>query len=70
MAHYPPIPGSRLFRAFCSRCRQPMRITAAMCNLIDQGDAQPHCNECDAGPPPSKAAVLTPRQRSSLGKTS
>ena len=69
---YPAIPGSRLRRAYCSRCREPMRITPAAADAAARAAEPPafFCEQCDPGRGPGdRAAVLTARQRECLGRT-
>lgn len=55
------IPGSRWFRAFCSRCGEPMRV---------QDPTEIHfCSECSPNKPPPAHTGLTYAQRMGLRKT-
>jgi len=49
-----PIPGSRLLRSFCPRCRAPIRVCAS---VIDRGEA-PMCEKCDPHLPPPRPATM------------
>lgn len=67
---FPPMPGSRLLRASCSRCGQVVRINHEMAvRCIKQEDVV-MCRDCSPDQPPSKASVLTPRQVAGLRRTS
>lgn len=67
---FPPMPGSRLLRATCSRCGQIVRINHDMAVRCIKGHDVVMCRECSPGMPPSKASVLTPRQVAGLKRTS
>jgi len=60
-----PIPGSRMFREYCSWCHEPMRTRAP---LSDEKRESAVCTDCEDGCPPLHKG-LTPRQRAKLGKT-
>lgn len=66
---FPPIDGSRLRRAFCRYCQQPIRITLEFGADVLRGREDLECSDCAGGNPKSKAHVITPRQRPGLGKT-
>jgi hypothetical protein len=69
---FPAIPGSRLLRAFCGRCGQPIRIHIDKAVSCVIRNADPMCVDCDEGvekPHTSRASVLTPRQAACLKKT-
>lgn len=56
------IPGSSLFRDYCRRCGEAMRVPESGLDKIN------YCEGCDPKRPGDVSAVLTPRQRASLGK--
>jgi hypothetical protein len=62
-----PIPGSRFYRAYCSRCHVPLRATESQLRAKVRDI---YCEECSPGQPPPAHAGLTPRQRSGLTRTS
>ena len=64
-----PIPGSKLWRAWCARCGAPMRTTETEARLIMAGSELRYCEECSPHRPPPAHTGLTPRQRHKLGKT-
>jgi len=69
---YPRIAGSRLLRAFCARCGEPIRVTPSAAYESAKGSVRIpfHCEQCDPQhQPQDKGAVLTERQRSCLGRT-
>jgi hypothetical protein len=63
LEHGDPIPGSRYFRAFCNRCRTPLRVTEA--RLGEEN----FCEECSPRkPPPAHTGLIYP-QKVKLSKT-
>lgn len=56
--------GSLLWRVWCARCGEPMRV-----NAVD-AKKEHWCEECSPGQPPGYMVSLTPRQKAKLGKTS
>jgi hypothetical protein len=69
-AQFPPIPGSKYHRTWCTRCKEPMRASQEMCAEIMAGRYKLYCETCDPSILLPKEMSLTPRQRASLGKTS
>lgn len=69
-AQFPPIPGSKYHRTWCTRCKEPMRASQEMCAEIMAGRYKLYCEKCDPVILLPKEMSLTPRQRASLGKTS
>ena len=69
-AQFPPIPGSKYHRTWCTRCREPMRATQEMCAEIMAGRFELYCEKCEPSVLLPKAWHLTPRQRQKLDKTS
>lgn len=63
------IPGSRLFRAYCSRCQQPMRVNPG--EVKDRnGELIEHwCESCAPHRESDLSEHLTPRQRHGLKRT-
>lgn len=59
-----PIAGSRFYRAFCSDCQTPMRVTKDVIESLQQNGI--YCGECSPTRPPSHAENMTPRQREKL----
>ena len=59
-----PIPGSRLFRNFCARCGEAIRVEEARRDRTDEG-----CRDCYPDAPPPAHASLTPRQRACVSRT-
>ena len=57
------IPGSRYFRAYCTRCDEPMRV------FQEDVHKENYCEECDPPKLDDHSTNLTPRQRHGLGKT-
>jgi hypothetical protein len=68
-AMFAPICGSKLLRAWCCDCGQPMRISVGHAKEIAQGKAEACCEECNPRRTVDKGNVLTPRQSAALGKT-
>jgi hypothetical protein len=69
-AQFPPIPGSKYHRTWCTRCKEPMRASQEMCAEIMAGRYKLYCEKCDPVLLLPKEMSLTPRQRASIGKTS
>lgn len=67
---FAPMPGSRLLRAFCSRCGQVVRINHDMAVRCIKREDVVMCIDCSPRQPPAKASVLTPRQVAGLRSTS
>jgi hypothetical protein len=66
---FEPIPGSKLLRAKCCDCNEPMRITVAHAKDIAEGKAEACCERCSPRQTLDKANVLTPRQALGLRRT-
>jgi hypothetical protein len=70
---YPPITGSKLRRAWCNRCGEPIRISVeeakkSALRIEDRG-SRPLCRACDPVLTLDKYFSLTERQRVCLGRT-
>jgi len=63
------IPSSKLLRAWCCDCGQPMRITVSHAKDIAEGKGEACCEQCSPRKTIDKANVLTPRQSAALGRT-
>jgi hypothetical protein len=66
---FEPIRGSKLLRAKCCDCGEPMRITFAHAIDVAQGKADACCEQCSPRQTLDKANVLTPRQAMGLRRT-
>jgi len=66
---FAPIRGSKLLRAWCCDCSEPMRISVAHAKEIAQGNAEACCEKCSPRKTIDKANVLTQRQSAALGRT-
>ena len=66
------LPGSRLWRVWCYRCGEPMRVNASDVYIgrADEEVERPHyCGDCAPTRPPAAHTGLTKRQRAKVGKT-
>ena len=67
---YRSIPGSELFRTFCSECRQPMLITDQKRSYLLSSRSSPKCNDCgNLKKIAANGTNLTARQKIGSGKT-
>jgi hypothetical protein len=66
---FEPVRGSKLLRAKCCDCGEPMRITAAHAANVAEGKAEACCEQCSPRQTLDKANVLTPRQAMGLRRT-
>jgi len=65
-ATFPFIHGSRFRRAFCGSCKEAIRIDFDTAREFVGRPQDLTCERCDGNRPPSKASVITPRQRHKL----
>ena len=68
-AMFAPIHGSKLLRALCCDCGQPMRVSVGHAKEIAEGKSEACCEECSPRKTLDKGNVLTPRQSAALGRT-
>ena len=66
---FAPIRGSKLLRAWCCDCGQPMRVSVGHAKKIAQGKSEACCEQCSPRKTIDKGSVLTPRQSAALGRT-
>jgi hypothetical protein len=66
---FDPIRGSKLLRAWCCDCGEPMRITVSHAKDIAEGNGEACCEQCSPRKTIDKWNVLTPRQSAALGRT-
>jgi hypothetical protein len=66
---FEPIKGSKLLRARCCDCGEPMRITFAHAKDVAEGKTEACCELCAPRQTIDKAKVLTPRQAAGLRRT-
>jgi hypothetical protein len=63
---FPAIAGSRFRRGFCGLCKEAIRIDSSTAGKFLNKPGELVCDRCECGRPPSKASVITPRQRTGL----
>ena len=66
---FAPIPGSKLLRARCCDCGEPMRVSVGHAKEIAEGRSEACCEQCSPRKTLDKGNVLTPRQSAALGRT-
>ena len=65
-ATFPDIAGSRFRRGFCGLCKEAIRIDFSTAEKFLEQPGELVCDRCKCSRPPSKASVITPRQRTGL----